>query len=150
MIFDSAAGRANYNFKIAQAAINDGFPPDVISTDVVTFSIYRRKVFCLLYTMSAYLGLGMPLMEVVKACTATPAKLMNLENSIGTLSLGALADVAIVRIRERPITFNDQFGNSVVGDKLLCPQMTIKAGRIAFRQIDFYFLRKWWKPVIPW
>ncbi len=139
VIFDGASGRANYSFDVAQKAILDGFLPDVISTDVVTFSIYKPKVFSLLYTMSAYVAMGMPLNEVIRAVTETPANLMHLKGYIGTLAPSALADIAILKIREKPITFKDQFGNLVEGNQLFIPQMTIKAGRTAFMQIDFQF-----------
>ncbi len=139
VIFDCASGRTNCSFGVAQRALADGFMPDVISTDVITYSIYKPKVFNLLYTMSAYLAMGMPLDEVVRAVTATPAHLMGMQRTLGTLSPGALADVAVLKAREKPLTFHDQFGNSVHGDKLLVPQMTVKAGRTAHMQIDFAF-----------
>lgn len=139
VIFDAASGRANYSYAIAATALVDGFLPDVISTDVVTHSIYKPKVFSLPYVMSGYLAVGMPLEEVVRATTETPARLMGMAGHIGTLAPGALADVAIIKLRERPITFKDQFGNSVPGKGLLVPQMTIKAGRGVFTNIEFSF-----------
>jgi dihydroorotase len=137
VIFDSAAGRANYSFAVAQKALDDGFYPDIISTDVVTYSIYRRKVFALPFTMSAYLAMGMPFMDVIRAVTDTPAELMNLGGVIGTLAPGAGADIAIFKFQERKIGFHDQFGNVVDGKGLLVPQVTIKRGWIMYRQITF-------------
>lgn len=37
----------------------------------------------------------------------------------------------------RYITFKDQFGHEIPGRYLLIPQMTMKGGRIAYRQITF-------------
>ncbi|WP_010254057.1 amidohydrolase family protein [Treponema primitia] len=137
VVFDAASGRANYSFGIAQKALDDGFYPDIISTDVVTYSIYRRKVFALPYVMSAYLGMGMPLMDVIRAVTDTPAKLMNLPGVIGTLAPGAHADIAIFKLQEKKMGFKDQFNNVVDGKGLLVPQMTVKDGWIMYRQITF-------------
>lgn len=137
VLFDAASGRANYNFAVAAKALADGFPPDFVTTDVVTVSMYDRRVFSLPAVMSAYLALGMPLVEVLRAVTATAAKHMRLEGHIGTLQPGALADVAIVKLAERPISFPDQFGNVVEGNKLFVPMQTFKAGRNVFARIDF-------------
>ncbi len=137
VIFDGALARASYSFDIMQKALDDGFMPDIISTDAVSFTVYRPIVFNLLYTMARCLAVKMPLLEVIRAVTATPARLMGMEGVLGTLGAGALADVAIVKIREAPIVFQDQFGNNVSGDKLFLPQMTIKAGKTAYMNIDF-------------
>jgi dihydroorotase len=134
--FDHAAGRANYGFGVAQAAVHDGFYPDIISTDVVPYSIYKRKVFALPFTMSAYIAMGMPLMEIVRACTQTPARLMKLAG-IGSLAPGMFADIAVLRMQEYNLAFKDQFGHEIPGRYLLIPQMTMKGGRIAYRQITF-------------
>ena len=78
-------------------------------------------------------------MEVIRACTQTPAKLMGMENTIGTLAPGAQADVAILKIVEKPVHFDDMVGNSYEADRLFVPQMTIKAGRVMYRRIEFMF-----------
>ena len=122
-----------------QKAFADGFQPDVISTDVVTHSIYRKSVFALPYQMSEFLQIGMSLPDIVKAVTETPAHLMHLDDRIGTLKPGALADVAIMQLLDKPVVFRDQVGNSLPGKHLFVPLMTIKAGRIAYRRIEFTF-----------
>lgn len=139
VIFDCASGRKNHSLDIMQKAIAQGFLPDVISTDVVTHSIYRKKLFCLPYTMSEYLAGGMEIMDVIRAVTATPAGLMHLEGQIGTLKAGAMADVAIMQLLEKPMTFHDMVGNDMPADKLFVPIMTLKAGRLAYRRIDYTF-----------
>jgi dihydroorotase len=140
VIFDSAAGSRGRSLKIAQKAIEQGFYPDIISADAVTFTVYRKWVFNQPRFMAEYYSMGMPLMEVVRASTQTPAKLMRMEESIGTLKPGAMADVAILKIEERPVDFEDLFdGSRYTGKYLFIPQMTFKAGRIAFKQINFMF-----------
>jgi dihydroorotase len=136
ILFDHAAGRANYGFGVAQSAVRSGFFPDIISTDVVTYSVYKKKVFALPYTLSAFLAMGMPLREVIRCCTQTPARLMKLKDA-GSLMPGSIADIAIFKFQEREIQFQDQSGHTVGGKGLLVPQMTIKAGRIAYRNITF-------------
>lgn len=139
VIFDGASGRANHDLGVIKKALDDGFMPDIISTDVTISSIYTKSPFSLLYVMSYYLALGMPLAEVIRAVTAAPAERMGMEGQIGTLAPGALADVTIFRLQEKPVVFSDQFENSFAGSRLFLPQMTIKAGKTVFMQIDFAF-----------
>jgi dihydroorotase len=139
VVFDAAVGRINYDLAVARKALADGFPPDVLSTDVVATSLYQRKLFHLLYVMSLFLALGLPLMEVVRACTAAPAALMRLGGRIGTLAPGAEGDAAIFRLRQGPVEFRDQYGHSAAGNLLLAPLATVKAGRTVYKRIDFEF-----------
>ena len=139
VVFDTANGRGNYSFGVAKKAYADGFLPDVISTDVVDFSIYQPQVFSLPYVMAGYLGVGMPLIEVIRRVTETPARLMGLAGEIGTLAPGALADVAIFKFMEAPIVIRDQLGDEVKARGLLSPMMTVKAGRTAYTNIEFAF-----------
>jgi dihydroorotase len=136
VIFDYAAGRKNYTFEVAQKAIKAGFYPDIISSDLFAYSVYRKTAFALPYILSAFIAMGMPLLEIIRRCTQIPARLMKLSNS-GTLAPGSVADVAIFKFEERKMQFKDQFGNAIPGKGLLVPQMTIKAGRIVYRQVTF-------------
>jgi predicted amidohydrolase len=139
VFFDAAAGRTLYSFDVIQKAFEDNFLPDILSTDATNVSIFNRSLHSLLYIMSMYLALKMPLNEIIRAVTATPAKLMGMEGRIGTLAPGAMADVAILKFRDKSMTFHDPQGKVIQGDKLFIPQMTVKAGRTVFRQIDFTF-----------
>ena len=139
VLFDCASGRKNHSLELTRQALAEGFFPDIISTDVITESIYRKSLFGLPRTMSEYLAMGMPLSEVIRAVTATPARLMRMEGEIGTLAPGALADIAVMRLREGPTVFEDLVGGRIEGEQLFIPQVTFKAGRLAFMQIDFLF-----------
>ena len=54
--------------------------------------------------MSKFLNLGMPLEQVVALATAAPAKAIGRVDKLGTLQLGAPADVAMLEIVEGPVT----------------------------------------------
>ncbi|MCC8127887.1 MAG: amidohydrolase family protein [Clostridiales bacterium] len=137
VIFDSAQGRIHCAFPVASAAIEQGFLPDVISTDLITFSAYQERLFSLPVTMARFLALGMTLNEVVRCCTETPAELMGMQGEIGTLKPGALADVSIMKIIEGKFDFRDSYGNHLSAYQLLVPQMTLKAGRTCYRSVEF-------------
>lgn len=137
VIFDAANGKSNFALKTAEAALEDDFKPDVISSDLTWLTMFKELAFGLPWLMSKYLALGMNLNDIVAACTSTPAYLMGMENEIGTLSPGACADVAILKPISHECNFTDIFDKSIIGQKLLLPQATIRAGRILFRQLNF-------------
>ena len=41
MIFDTANGRMNFSFRVAKAALADGFLPDIISSDLTKRTAVR-------------------------------------------------------------------------------------------------------------
>jgi dihydroorotase len=137
IIFDAANGRNNFASDVARKALAQGFFPDVVSSDVTSSTVYGDFVFSLPYVMMKYLNIGMELDRVVAACTSVPARLIGWSGKIGTLALGAFADVAVFRLVEKPATIIDKFGGKITGTKWLVPQLTILDGRIAYRQIDF-------------
>ena len=124
-------------FLDSEKAIAQGLFPDVISTDISTNSMYLKQVFSLPMVMTRFLALGMPLVEVIRACTETPARLMGMAGQIGTLQPGALADICIMKNQTRPVELVDMYDNTIKGDRVLIPQMTIKAGRIKYCHMDF-------------
>ena len=71
------------------------------------------------------------------ACAATPAALLGLAGTLGSLAAGATADVAIVKLVTKDRTLPNGLGESMVIPKLFVPQMTILDGQVVFRQVDF-------------
>ncbi|MHB1314639.1 MAG: amidohydrolase family protein [Christensenellales bacterium] len=136
VIFDLAGARYNYNMQIAKTAIREGLLPDVFSTDVVKSSIYEKPVFALPYIMSLYLSLGITLRDVITGVTSAPAKLMGLQEQIGTLAPGYRADITIMQLKKTEVVFHDMYGNSNEGGYLFIPQATIKNGRILYKTIE--------------
>lgn len=138
VIFDCSNGVAHFDFDIAQAAFDDGFYPDIISTDLTLKNSLRTdKVFSLLFVMSKYINMGMPLFDVVQAVTTTPAKLMKMEGQIGTLAPGAFADIAILKMKNEDVVFSDTKGKQLQGDCYLDNLATICNGQIVYRKLHF-------------
>lgn len=137
VVFDTADGRGHYAFAVIKAALQDGFLPDVVSTDVVRSSVFEHSVYGLPYIMTKYLNLGMSLAQVVRACTQTPAQLMGMAGKLGTLKPGAFGDVAIFKLKETNLQMEDVFGEILPCTQILVPQATILNGNIAYRSLDF-------------
>lgn len=137
VIFDVANGVGHFSFNVAQAALAEGFLPDTISTDMGRKSMNQAPVRSLCHVLSKYLCMGVSLPDVIRACTSRASEVLHLGPDAGTLRVGGRADVAVLKICERPMEFVDTFGKKLHGDKALIPQLTVLNGQIVFRQVDF-------------
>ena len=138
VLFDVANGKKNCYHSVSRAALEQGFLPDILSTDMTWDKLnYASRVRSLPFVMSKFLSFGMELKDVARCVGETPARHLGLENKAGTLAPGAFADITILRIARKKVVFHDTSGDAFVGDTLLIPQMTILRGQIAFGQVDF-------------
>jgi dihydroorotase len=118
--FDSSMGRFNFSFNVAQAALSQGFKPDIISSDVTRKTLFGDYVFSLPFVMMKFLAMGVPLETVVAACTSIPARQIGMRGKLGTLGPGALADVAVFRREKRhSVQIKDNHGGSITTDDWL-------------------------------
>lgn len=130
------AGR-HASFRVMQAALRQGLAPDSISTDLTNHGLFRPTgCYSLPYCMSKWLALGLPLEKVIQCVTSAPARQYNLQEA-GRLSAGTCADIAVLRCEKADVAFRDGVGESLRGDTLLRPLMTVRAGRIVYRDIAF-------------
>jgi dihydroorotase len=130
ILFDVGFGGGSFDFRQAQPAINAGFFPNTLGTDLHMQSVIGAMKDQL-NVMSIFLALGMPLTSVVKAASWEPAKSIHREE-LGHLSIGAIADVAIFNLRQGNFGFKDISGNKVEGKQRLECEMTIRAGKIVY------------------
>ena len=134
IIFDCAHGRSHFNFRMIEKALDQGFLPDTISTDLTTTSASRGPVWDLPTTMTKLLHFGMPLEDIVRRATANPAKLMGYEGTVGTLKPGANADVSVFELRDGNHELRDSDGNTVTAKRRLLAQLTVKDGRLWYER----------------
>ncbi|MGI6030760.1 MAG: amidohydrolase family protein [Eubacteriales bacterium] len=139
VIFDACNGQANYSHQVAQAAIAEGFYPDVISTDMsrIPHTIYKEPAISLPHILSKYLALGMELPDVLHRATTAPASLAKWTDR-GKLQPHMLADISVFQLVNRPVQFYDFANNVLSGEQLLVPQVTIKEGTIYYRQLTTF------------
>jgi len=97
VLFDVGHGVGAFVWRVAEPACQTfGFWPDTISTDIHQFNL-RGPVVDLPTTMSKFLFLGMPLEQIIRATTSTPAMAMRLQDRIGTLAAGLQADIVLLK-----------------------------------------------------
>jgi dihydroorotase len=130
IVFDTGHGGASFLFRQAVPAMQQGFHPDVISTDLHTGSM-NGGMKDILTTMSKFLIMGMPLREVIRANTARAAEVIK-RPELGHLGVGAEADVAVLNLRRGTFGFVDAAGGKLAGDQKLECELTVKAGQVVW------------------
>ncbi|HLK55204.1 MAG TPA: amidohydrolase/deacetylase family metallohydrolase [Chthonomonadaceae bacterium] len=140
IIFDVGHGAASFWYRQALPAIEGGFGPDSISTDLHTGNV-NGPVVDMLTTMSKFLHMGLPLQEVIYRSTVTPAREIG-RPELGTLSVGAEADVAVLQLCEGEFPLVDCGKAKLIGTRRLECRMTLRAGRIVYNP-DGLALPEW-------
>lgn len=126
---DVGHGASGFSFATAERALDQGILPDVISSDLHAYN-YRGPVFDLVTTLSKFLSLGLTLEQVVERATRSPASVFAFPAGAGTLAEGVLADIAVLRLDEAPVTFIDSEAVQRHATRQLLPVATLKAGRL--------------------
>ncbi|MDA7963644.1 amidohydrolase/deacetylase family metallohydrolase [Ruegeria sp.] len=124
VLFDVGHGYGGFGFEAGEAALDHGFPPDIISSDVHVLC-ENGPAFDVLSVMNKFWSMGMELPDVIRAATATPAAILR-RPDLGTLAPCARADVAILDIREDATEFVDAIGVRRSVDRYLsCSEMVV-------------------------
>jgi dihydroorotase len=85
----------------------------------------------LLNVMSKFLALNVPLDDVILRATWNPARVLRHEE-LGHLSVGAVADVAVLRLEKGDYGFADAFGARLRGTQRLVCEMTLRDGKVVY------------------
>ncbi len=134
IIFDCAHGRNHFNFRMIERALDQGFLPDTISTDLTMTTATQGPVWDLPTTMTKLLHFGLSLEECVRRATANPAKIMGYEGTVGTLKPGANADIAVFELRDGNFELRDSDGDTITAKRRLLTHMTLKDGRVCYER----------------
>jgi dihydroorotase len=130
VIFDVGHGGGSFAWRIAVPSVKEGFVPDSISTDLHIGSM-NAGMKDMPNVMSKFLALGQPLAEVVRWSTWNPAREIKQEG-LGHLSVGAGADVAVLRLEEGRFGFVDSFGARQRGTQKLVCELTLRDGKVVY------------------
>ena len=104
--------------------------PDILSTDLY-FDNVAGPVYGLTHIMSKYLSMGMPLTEIIRKTTVSPAGILG-HPELGTLSVGSCADITVLDKVTGTFGFSDAGRAKMMGDKKLVCEMTIRNGKIVY------------------
>jgi dihydroorotase len=130
IIFDVGHGGGAFSWRQAMPAMQQGFSPNVISTDLHADSMNGgMKDLC--NVMSKFLAMGMPLKDVILRVTWNPANVIR-RPELGNLSVGAEADVSVLNLRKGDFGFMDIRKTRLKGTQKLEAELTIRAGKIVW------------------
>ena len=130
IFFDVGYGGISFAYSQALPAAKEGFFPNSISTDLHAGSM-NDAMKDMLTCMTKFLAMGMSLHDVIEASTSNPAKEIKHEE-LGTLSVGADADLAVLNLREGKFGLYDYTGYKMETTKKLECELTIRAGKIVY------------------
>lgn len=130
IIFDVGHGGGSFLFEQAIPAIQQGLKPNSISTDLHTGSM-NGGMKDQSNVMSKLLNIGLNLQEVIAASTWNPAQIIK-KPELGHLSVGAVADVAILKLETGDFGFIDTGGYRLKGDKKLVCELTLREGAVVW------------------
>lgn len=130
VFFDVGFGAGSFYWYVAVPALQQGFPPDSISTDLHTGSM-NAGMKSMANSMSSVLNLGSSLDQVVAMSTWNPAKQIK-RTELGNLDVGADADIAVLAVEKGKFGFIDSAGASYPGNQRIVPELTLRAGRVVW------------------
>ena len=129
VLFDVGNGRSGHlTWDVAERAIQQGFLPDTISSDL-TAPGRTDRVFDFPTVLSKFLLLGMTLPQLVACATSRAANALPAFRDLGTLAVGAPADVAVFELRDGDVEFVDNERTVRKGRQKLVPAAVVLSGQ---------------------
>ncbi len=130
VIFDVGHGGGSFAWRIAVPAIQQGFLPDSISTDLHTGSM-NSGMKDMANLMSKFLAMGLTIQDVVAESTWHPAREIHRED-LGNPSPGSVADVTVLRLERGDFGYTDMYGARLKGNQRLTCELTLRDGRVVW------------------
>ncbi|MEP6593885.1 MAG: amidohydrolase family protein, partial [Acidobacteriota bacterium] len=130
VIFDVGHGGGSFLWRIAAPAVKEGFLPDSISTDLHIGSM-NAGMKDMLNVMDKFMAMGLSIDDVVARSTWNPAREIGQE-ALGNLSVGAPADVAILRVERGHFGLVDMNGARMDAAERLRCELTVRDGKVVY------------------
>ena len=128
VLFDVGHGGVGFWFDQAIPALKQGLLPNSFGTDEHRTSM-NAGMKNMLNVMSKYLTIGMSIPDIIASGSWKPAKSIKRED-LGNLSVGSVADIAVLSILNGKYGYVDSGGNRIEGNQKFEAELTVRAGRI--------------------
>jgi dihydroorotase len=137
---------SHFSFSMARKVIEAGLRPTTLGADMHGYNVRVPGVgnaaelaenpfagvapFNLTHAMTELLTLGVTLPEIVAMVTNHPAKMLKLEDSLGSLQVGREADISVLDLRRGRFELRDNSGEVVVASEMITPAFALRAGAL--------------------
>jgi dihydroorotase len=129
ILMDVGHGLHNLNFDVARKVLDQGLHPDGVSTDGHRGN-RAGPVYDLPTTMAKLMALGFSLKQVIEMATANAARLLGKPNELGTLRVGAAADISVLKIEDREWSAVDSQKGTIPAHQTIAPVYAIRGDSI--------------------
>jgi dihydroorotase len=139
---------SHFSFRVARLVLDAGIVPDTLGADMHGYNtrvpkprgtpdehpdeemhlFYGSAQFSLVRAMTSLVALGLPLEKVVPMATSNAARLLGMQDEIGSLRPGTSADVSVLGDLRGRWVLRDNEGNQVVAERMLVPEFCLRAG----------------------
>lgn len=130
VLFDVGHGGYGFWFSEAIPSLQQGLAPNTFGSDLHRFSM-NSGMKNLLNIMSKYLNMGMKEPDIIQRATWNAAQSLK-RNDLGSLTVGSIADIAVISILPGKYGFIDAGGIKIEGSKKFEAELTIRAGKIVW------------------
>jgi dihydroorotase len=141
---------SHFSFDVARRVLDAGILPDTLGADLHGYNTEVPRPagtppgdhpdpelhpfagstrFSLARAMTGLIACGLSLEQVVPMATRNAARMLGLEDELGTLRAGAVADVTVLEDRRGRFSLRDYSGTEVVAERVLMPELCLRAGR---------------------
>jgi dihydroorotase len=134
---------SHFSFDMARRVLAAGIKPFTLGADMHGYNVrvpnadagrssnpfFGVAPFSLTVAMTELLTLGMSLPEIVATVTANPAKMIRMQDSLGTLLPGREADVSVLEVLDGRFELQDNSGARVEARQMIVPVFALRAGK---------------------
>jgi dihydroorotase len=137
---------SHFSFDMARRVLAAGIRPWTLGADMHGYNVrvpsesddavrgenpfFGVAPFSLTHAMTELLTLGVPLTDVVATVTANPARMLRMEDRIGSLQPGREADISVLELVNGRFRLTDNSGETVTAPAMLRPVFALRAGRM--------------------
>ncbi len=127
---DVGFGGGSFSWTVAAPIVRSGYLPDSISTDLHVGSM-NNAMKDILSVADHLMALGETIPQVVAEMTSHPAHEIKQEQ-LGNLSVGAIADVAVLSVETGNFGLMDMYNTKMMGTRRLTCELTLKDGKVVY------------------
>jgi dihydroorotase len=139
---------SHFSFNVARTVLDAGIVPDTLGADMHGHNtqagapdraaaahgdeehLFSGKTrFSLVSAMTSMMALGLPLERVIPMVTCNAAGMIGMQDELGRLRVGGVADVSVLSDLRGRWTLSDNEGTRVKTNRLLQPLFCLRAGR---------------------